>query len=136
MVLEVTFKDGKATGTMTLNGTAKPISVETGGEVFAEGAGSDDVIATLPLAEGYQVIFRNFDLLKQKVALKQAKVLGAEEIKVPGGSAKAWKVEITSADGAPGVHTLWVAQDSRKVLKTSATLPEMGGAVISSELQP
>jgi len=136
MVLEVAFKDGKATGSMTMNGVAKPISVETGGEVFAEGAGSDDVIATLPLAEGYQVIFRNFDLLKQKVALKQAKVLGAEEIKVPGGSAKAWKVEITSAEGAPGVHTLWVAQDSRKVLKTSATLPEMGGAVITSELQP
>ena len=136
VTLEVAFKDSKATGTMAMNGAAKPISAELGGELFADGAGSDEAIAALPLVAGFSVVFRNFDLMKQKVAIKQAKVVGAEEIKVAGGSANCWKVEVTSAEGAPGVQTLWIAQDSRKVLKTSATLPEMGGAVISAELQP
>ena len=80
--------------------------------------------------------FRNFDVQKQKVQLKQAKVTGAESVTVPAGTFEAWKVEITSAEGEPGQTTLWVAKDSRKVVKISATLPQMGGAVVTSELQP
>ena len=52
------------------------------------------------------------------------------------GKFKAWKADITSADGEPGVVTVWIATDSRKVVKTSATLPQMGGAVVTVELQP
>ncbi|MCE1228419.1 MAG: S9 family peptidase, partial [Firmicutes bacterium] len=135
VTIDVNFKDGKASGTMTMNGNAKPIAGEVGGDVFADGAGDDAAIAALPLAPGYTATFRTFDLMKQKAALKQAKVVGMEEVQVPGGSAKAWKVEVTSADGAPGSRTLWIAQDSRKVLKTSATVPELGGAVLTTELQ-
>jgi hypothetical protein len=45
-------------------------------------------------------------------------------------------VEITSAEGEPGQTTLWVAVDSRQVVKVAATLPQMGGAQLTSELQP
>ena len=55
---------------------------------------------------------------------------------MPAGTFQAWKVEITSAEGEPGQTTIWVAKDSRKVVKISATLPQMGGAVVTSELQP
>jgi hypothetical protein len=106
VIIEVAFKAGKASGTMSMNGNARPIAAEAGGELFADGAGSDDAIAALPLAEGYAATFRTFDLMKQKPALKQAKVVGAEDVQVPGGSAKAWKVEVTSAEGAPGTQTL------------------------------
>ena len=54
----------------------------------------------------------------------------------PAGTFQAWKVEIASAEGEPGQTTIWVAKDSRKVVKLSATLPQMGGAVFTSELQP
>jgi len=54
---------------------------------------------------------------------------------VPAGTFKAWKVEESSAEGEPGTTTIWVATDSRKVVKISATLPQMGGAVLTSELQ-
>ena len=73
---------------------------------------------------------------QQKVQLKQAKVAGAESVTVPAGTFEAWKVEIASADGEPGTTTVWVAKDSRKVVKTVATLPQMGGAVVTTELQP
>jgi hypothetical protein len=90
----------------------------------------------LPLADGYSTTYRNFDLQKQKVALKQVKVVGTEDVTVPAGSFKAWKVEVSSAEGEPGGSTLWIATDSRKVVKTSTTLPSMGGATVTSELQP
>jgi dipeptidyl aminopeptidase/acylaminoacyl peptidase len=135
-VIEVAFADGKATGTVAIGGDPKPVSVDLGGELFADGIAASDVIASLPLAEGYATSFRNFDLRQQKVQLKQARVAGAESVTVPAGTFQAWKVEVTSADGEPGQMTIWIAKDSRKVLKTSATIPQMGGAVVTSELQP
>ncbi len=135
-VIEVSFEGGKATGTMAMGGEAKPVSVDLGGELFADGIAASDVIASLPLAEGYSTSFRNFDLREQRVQLKQAKVAGAESVTVPAGTFNTWKVEVTSTDGEPGQMTIWVAKDSRRVVKTSATIPQMGGAVITSELQP
>ena len=134
--IEVAFKDGKATGTFSMNGQSKPIAVDLGGALFADGAGAADALARLPLADGYATTFRNFDLQKQRVALKQVKVVGTEDITVAAGSFKAWKVEVTSAEGEPGATTLWIATDSRKVVKSSASLPAMGGAIVTSELQP
>ena len=65
--------------------TPKPIAVDLGGELFADGAGADAALALLPLAEGYTVSFRNVDLMRQKVALKQLKVVGQEEVSVARG---------------------------------------------------
>ena len=129
------FDGNKATGTMTMNGQSKPVSADLGGALFADGAGTHAVIAALPLAEGYQTTFRNFNMQSQKVALKQLKVVGVEDVTVPAGTFKAWKVEESSAEGEPGATTIWIATDSRKVVKISATLPQMGGAVLTSELQ-
>jgi dienelactone hydrolase len=129
------FDGNKATGTMTMNGQSKPVSADLGGALFADGAGTHAVIAALPLAEGYQTTFRNFNMQSQKVALKQLKVVGVEDVTVPAGTFKAWKVEESSAEGEAGATTIWIATDSRKVVKISATLPQMGGAVLTSELQ-
>jgi hypothetical protein len=134
--IELAFAGGKATGTMAMGGDPKPVSVDLGGELFADGIATSDAIASLPLAEGYSTSFRNFDVRQQKVQLKQAKVAGTESVTVPAGTFQAWKVEVTSAEGEPGQMTIWVAKDSRKVVKTAATIPQMGGAVVTSELQP
>jgi dipeptidyl aminopeptidase/acylaminoacyl peptidase len=135
ITIELTFDGSKAAGTMAMGGAPKPFSIELGGGAFADGSGSQDALACLPLAAGYTVTFRNVDLQRQKVLLKQAKVLGQEDVKVPAGSFKAWKVELTSAEGDPGNTLMWVDTATRKVLKTVATLPQMGGAVITVELQ-
>jgi len=63
------------------------------------------------------------------------KVVGAESITVPAGTFAAYKVELTSAEGEPGTTTLWVAKDSRKVVKISAVLPQANGAVMSVEME-
>jgi len=136
MAIELDLSGAAATGTMTMNGQAKPISVELGGPLFADGAGANDVLAHLPLAAGYSASFRNLDLQKQKVGLKQIKVVASESVSVAAGKFDAWKAEISSLDGEPGVTTLWVHPETRRVLKVSATLPQMNGAVLTAELQP
>jgi hypothetical protein len=134
--VELAVENGKATGTMGMGGQSKPIAADLGGPLFADGAGAPNVLAALPLAEGYETKFRNFDIQRQKVGLKQLKVAGVEEVQVAAGKFKAWKVEVSSAEGEPGTITLWIDTASRKVVKTSATLPQMGGATVVSELQP
>ena len=98
------------------------------------GAGAAPSIAALPLKAGYVTTFRNFDVQKQKVALKHAKVAGQEDVTVPAGTFTAWKVEITSADGGADTQTLWIDTASRRVLKTVSVLPSMQGATGTIEL--
>jgi hypothetical protein len=136
VAIDLAFAGGKATGTMAMGAEPKPISVDLGGPLFADGNAAHVSIACLPLAEGFQTTYRNFDVQKQKPALNLAKVTGAEEVKVAAGTFQAWKIELTSAAGEPGSTTLWIDKATRKVVKTSATLPQMGGAVFTSELQP
>ncbi|HJW73856.1 MAG TPA: S9 family peptidase [Geothrix sp.] len=135
VTIEMAFDAAKATGTMAMGGEPKPFSIELGGGAYADGSGAEDAIACLPLAEGYVTTFRNVDLQSQKVQLKQAKVVAQEELKVPAGTFKAWKVELTSAEGEAGITTIWVDTATRKSLKTVATGPQMGGAVVTVELQ-
>ena len=132
--VELEFKDNKATGTMTMNGQSKPISVDTGGVIFADGAGAFDVIGRLPLADGYTVTFRNFDVMKQKLEMKQVKFLGSESVTVPAGTFDAYKVEVTSADDEADKQIIWIAKDTNRVLKITANLVALGGAKLTSEL--
>lgn len=135
ITIEMAFTEAKATGTMAMGGEPKPFSIDLSGGLFADGSGSQDALACLPLAPGYTVIYRNLDLQKQKVQLKQAKVVAQEDVTVPAGSFKAWKLELSSAEGDPGSTTLWLDTATRKMLKTVATVPSMGGAVITMELK-
>jgi dipeptidyl aminopeptidase/acylaminoacyl peptidase len=134
--MDLAFKDGKVSGTVAMGGEPKPVDAVTGGELFADGSSAWESLARLPLAEGYAVTYRNFDVQKQKPTLKQLKVLGAEEITVAAGTFKTWKAEVSSAEGEAGSTTVWVDKASRKVVKTSSVVPQMGGATVTSELQP
>jgi dipeptidyl aminopeptidase/acylaminoacyl peptidase len=134
--VDVNFSGGKADGNMNMNGQDKPISVDLGGPLFADAAGSKQSIACLPLAEGFSATYRNFDVLKQKVKLMQLNVSGMESVTVPAGTFDAYKVEISSADGGDDKETLWIAKDSHKAVKESAVLASMGGAILTQELLP
>jgi dipeptidyl aminopeptidase/acylaminoacyl peptidase len=136
VVVELDFNGNKVTGTMTQSGQAKPIDVDLGGIVFADGGGAFDVLARLPLAPNYSTTFRNFDVQKQKAQIKNLKVVGVESVTVPAGTFDAYKVEIVDVDNDGDKQTVWIAKDSHKVLKIVATLPSLGGAVLTSELVP
>jgi dipeptidyl aminopeptidase/acylaminoacyl peptidase len=134
--IDLSFAGSKVTGSVATGSSPRQVDLDLGGAVFADGAGTHAVIGTLPLAEGYTTLYRNFDVQKQKLSIKRAKVVGSEQITVPGGTFTAWKVEVSSAADDPGLTTVWVDKASRKVAKISATLPAMNGATLTSELQP
>jgi dienelactone hydrolase len=134
MTIEMNVAPNKLTGTTNMNGQSKPIDADPGGALFADGAGAFEVIASLPLADGYSLSFRNFDLMKQKPQMKQLKVVGTESVTVPAGTFEAYKLEIVSADNDADKQTVWIDKGSRKVLKISAVLPSLNGAVLTSEL--
>jgi len=134
-VVQVSFADNKATGTMSMNGQDRPITADLGGSLFADGAGASDVIAALPIAAGYTTTFRNFDIMSQKVNPRQLKVVGTEKVTVPAGTFDAWKIEITPGDGGTGESTtLWVDKTSRRAVKSVTVIPQMNGAVATAEL--
>ena len=133
MAIDYEVKDGKIVGEMKMGGQPRAISVDAGGDLFGDGAGAAETIATLPLADGYNTTFRNFDVQRQQMKTKELKVVGSEQVTVPAGTFDAFKVEINSSDG--GKTTLWVAKTPRKAVKQVATLPAMNGATITAELQ-
>jgi dipeptidyl aminopeptidase/acylaminoacyl peptidase len=136
MTIEMNVAPNKLSGSTTMNGQSKPIDADPGGVLFADGAGAFEVLASLPLADGYSMSFRNFDVMKQKPQIKQLKVLGSESVTVPAGTFDAYKVEVQAADNEADKQTVWIDKASRKVLKISAVLPSLNGAVLTSELTP
>jgi dipeptidyl aminopeptidase/acylaminoacyl peptidase len=136
MTIEMGVAPNQLTGSTTMNGKSTPLAVDPGGALFADGAGAFEVIASLPLADGYSVSFRNFDVTKQKPQIKQLKVVGSESVTVPAGTFDAYKVEIVAADNDADKQTVWIDKVSRKVLKISAVLPSLNGAILTSELTP
>jgi cell division protein FtsB len=134
VVVNLDFSDDKAGGSLSINGVQQPISADLGGPLFADSAGWPEVIACLPLAEGYVTSFRNFDLQKHRSKLMQLKVAGVERVTVPAGTFEAFRVELVPADGGPEKSTVWIAIDSRKPVKVFAVLGSMGKATMNAEL--
>jgi len=134
MEIELAFQDNKATGSMKAGSEPKPIAVDIAGPVFPEVMAAPAVLACLPLAEGYATAFRTFDVQKQKEKVMQLLVAGSEKVTVPAGAFDTFKVEVTAGDGGAEKVTVWIAKDSRKPVKFSAVVPEMGGATVTAEL--
>jgi dipeptidyl aminopeptidase/acylaminoacyl peptidase len=136
LAIELEFSNGKATGTMDMNGQSQPISVDLDGPLFADAAGASFVIGCLPLVAGYTTAFRNFDAQMQKVKLIELQVIGVEKISVPAGEFESFKVELSSSDGAAGKYTVWIASQTRTPVKIVTVMAEMGGATLTAELLP
>ena len=134
VAIDLDFAGNRASGKMSMNGQDRPIAVDLGGPLFADAAGAGQVIACLPLAEGYSTTFRNFDVQAQKVKLFQLAVAGKEQVTVPAGTFDTLRVEISSADGGSDKKTFWIANETHKVVKVTAGLASMGGAVMTQEL--
>jgi hypothetical protein len=133
VAIEFDVANDKASGQMKMGEQARPIAVDLGGALFADGAGAFAVIGALPLADGYTTSYRNLDVQTQKVKVQQMKVAGSEQVTVPAGTFDAFKTEISSEDGSK--ITVWISKADRKVVKIVASLPRLNGGTMTSELQ-
>ena len=118
-----------------MNGQEKPVNADITGPVFGDGAGAQFSLAALPLADGYSASYRKFDVQKQKETAVNLTVAGSEKVTVAAGSFDSFKVDVSPADGSAGKSTVWIDKQSRKPVKLTSTLPQMGGATLTMELQ-
>ena len=132
--VELEYANGKAVGSIKVQGKKADVDMEIGGPVFADGPGHTQVIACLPLADGYTAVYRNFDLQKQKPKAMRLEVKGSESIEVPAGTFDCWRVEVTSAEGGSDRSTIWLSKDDRKTVKLSMIMLELAGARLQAEL--
>lgn len=135
VTIDLAFKGNKVSGTMAMNGQKRPVDFDLGGPDFADGAGAMEVIAALPLADGYKTTFYNIDLQKLQPRIMQLSVSGSENVTVPAGRFDTYKVELTPTDGGADQITVWIAKDKHEPVKYSAVLASMGGATLTAERQ-
>jgi len=130
VVINVDFSGGKATGKMTFNGQDRVIAADLGGR-FRRCRGRRSGDCNTASCRGLRHDFPHFDIQSGKVKLMQLTVPAEESVTVAAGTFNTYRVEIASADGSGDKKTLWVAKDSRKVVKASAVVAAMGGAVMT-----
>ncbi len=133
--IQLSYTAEKVSGTMQMGPQEMAIDQSLEQPLFADGAGAPHLIATLPLADGYQTYFSNLDLQTQAISLNALRVKGTESITVPAGTYEAFVVEIKPANGDPGGQTFWIATQDHRVLQTKMVLPQMGGAIVTAKLQ-
>ncbi len=130
------YTTDKITGNMKVQGQDKPIDVTLEHPVFGDGAALYEVLPTLPLEEGYTAVFRIFDLQSQKIIPSEITIVGKELLTVSAGDFDVYKAEIKDLTGNGNNSTIWFSttEGKRGLIKSVATLPNMGGAVVTLEL--
>jgi hypothetical protein len=127
----IDISGNKATGFAKKDGKETPISADLGGPLFASGHGGARAIACLPLAEGYSVTVRGFDIEKQQLVTAEVKVTGSEKVEIPAGTFETFKVELKAEERAADL-TLWIDKSSRKTVKMSLFI---GNILTTAELE-
>jgi hypothetical protein len=120
---------GKVVGELKLPNGTVPLALDVpGGVLLGDGPGMANVVAALPLAEGYAATLQTVNFQTQKIVPVTIKVMGNERVDVPAGSFDAFKVSVES-EAAHG--TLWVAKDSHAPVKSQTATQ---GVEVTAEL--
>ncbi len=136
MTMSIDYSDDKVEGVMNMNGKETPMEAALDAPLFADGGGMDVAISNLDLAPGFESVIRTFDPQMQKVSVYQLSVKGEESVEVPAGKFDTYQVKLDVLEGGGGEQTLWICKDKpRCVVKSESSAPQMGGAMIYSELK-
>ena len=129
------YTASEVSGAIMMNGNETPVSTEIDAPLVGDGSAMGIYIASLDLSIGMTANLRTFDMQMGKVKHHTMTVVGMEEVTVPAGTFSTVKVLVKPADGGAGEQTFWVDTEENLVPKHMAVVPEMGGAVVTSELK-
>jgi dipeptidyl aminopeptidase/acylaminoacyl peptidase len=133
--MAVTFSANAVEGKLVMGPQEMPIKATTTNTVLPDGAGIELPLSTLPLAEGYKATLYQFETMSQKQKAMGLVVVASEKVTVATKSFDTWKVEMASKEGESGSSKLWIAKDSRRIIKTETKLPpQAGGGTAVMEL--
>lgn len=130
MRMVAAFHKEKLLGSVTIGAQTTTLEKQIGG-LWPGGAGLPIVVATLPLAESYTTGFRVFEMRGMNARARQAAVTAIEEVAVPAGKFRAFRIGIRAPEGDAGDQTIWIAVDTRRVVKTITAIPEADALVIT-----
>jgi hypothetical protein len=133
----LTFTETGVNGEIRMGAQKMPVSATGDGPIFCEGAGLDVLLASLPLAPGYEATARVFEVLPGKVRPMKLAVTGSETVTTGAGTFETFVLQVTPTDGdESGTATLHVTMAAPHVLVKSTTrLPAMmGGGTATAEL--
>lgn len=133
VTVALTYTDKAITGSMDIgNGQKKPIDVKLNNPIIIDGAGSDLVIARLPLQENSSTVIEMLDIQTSQIKKYEVKLLGTEKITVPAGSFDTYKISVNQVDGGEKT-TYWISSADKSMIRTEAIVPQMGNAKMVAE---
>ena len=122
-----TYAANAVEGKIVMGPQEIPIKAKTTNTVLPDGAGIELPLSTLPFAEGYKATLYQFDLMSQKQKAMGLVVVASEKVMAATKNFDTWKVELRSKEGESGGSTMWIAKDSRKIVKAETKLPAQAG---------
>lgn len=131
---EMTYNTDMIHGKISAQGNEEPIEIKLDNDIAPDGEGLSLYLASLRLEPGMTALIRSVDGNAMKVKTYKMSVSDMEDVHVNSGDFKVYKVSLVPADGSPGSQDFWIDSDRHLVVKKEAILPEMGGAVMKSEL--
>ena len=124
------YRDGKVLVAATVGAKTTQLEMQLN-PLWPTGAGLPVAIAALPLAENYTTAFRVLEIGGLKPAATQATVTAIEEVTVPAGTFKAFKVEIRALEGTGGDQIAWIAVEGRRLVKSATAIPGANARTIT-----
>lgn len=98
------------------------------GALISDGAGMDQVLAALPLAEGYEIVVSMPDMTTFKAKQVKLSVEGKEAV----NGKECWKVNLTGVENPADKSTYWINPATAMAEKSEQVLPAMANAVITT----
>jgi dipeptidyl aminopeptidase/acylaminoacyl peptidase len=127
----VNYTDSKIEGLIDAGPQKLPLNAEVDSPLFADGANVELGLETLPLAEGYEATFDQFDLMSAKVKTFLVKVASMEKANVGGTEYDTIKLEVVDTEDTENPRIVWVNKENNQVVKREDTLPPtMGGGKV------
>jgi len=136
MGIDVAYEGNTVTG--VINGGPSPIDINAtiAGPVFCGGAALPFVVSRMPLAADYETLLPIFDPAAQAAKNMVLKVQGEESVEVAAGTFDAHIVNLSFEDGTEGDIRLWISkEDAPQVVKMVQSIPQMGNAIMTTELK-
>jgi dipeptidyl aminopeptidase/acylaminoacyl peptidase len=112
---------------VSINAMGQNIEVAMNGAYMADGPGMDMIIAGLPLAPGYELIFSTPDMMTMKAKQLKLSVTGQEEV----NGVQCLIAEVSSMENAADKTVYYINPVLKMAEKTVQVLPAMGNAKLT-----
>jgi dipeptidyl aminopeptidase/acylaminoacyl peptidase len=132
--IELNYSGKKISGNMKMGRRENKIDIKSEHQVL----GNPGVIAMgMNINPDFKAQFGSLNLMKQKVKPYLMHVLGQENIQVPAGEYRVYKLEIKPVESGEGKQTLFLTVEKPHFLVKSIQQlpPSLGGARITTELK-